>query len=152
VRGTSMMSKECIPHLKKALNPHILNLSPPLNMNPVWFGKHVAYTISKYSMSMIVLGLSEELRPARIAANALWPQTTIATAAVQNLLGGDFLIQRSRKPEIVADAAFYILQRPSYECTGNFFVDEDVLSKEGITDFSKYAVNPEQKLMRDLFL
>lgn len=152
VRGTFLMSKACIPYLKKALNPHILNLSPPLNMDPVWFGKHVAYTISKYSMSMIVLGLSEELRQVRIAANALWPQTTIATAAVQNLLGGDFLMQRSRTPEIVADAAFYILKRPSYECTGNFFVDEDVLTKEGITDFSKYAVNPEQKLMRDLFL
>jgi citronellol/citronellal dehydrogenase len=151
-RGTFLMSKECIPHLKQALNPHILNLSPPLNMDPAWFGKHVAYTISKYAMSMIVLGLSEELRPQRIAANALWPQTTIATAAVQNLLGGDFLIQRSRIPEIVADAAFYILQRPSFECTGNFFIDEEVLKQEGISDFSKYAVNPEQKLMRDLFL
>jgi len=152
VRGSFLMSKACIPHLKKALNPHILSLSPPLNMDPAWFGKHVAYTISKYSMSMLILGLSEELRPVRIAANALWPQTTIATAAVQNLLGGDFLIQRSRIPEIVADAAFSILQRPSYECTGNFFIDEDVLRKEGVSDFTKYAVNPEQKLMQDLFL
>lgn len=152
VRGTFFMSKACIPHLKKAHNPHILNLSPPLNMDPAWFGKHLAYTMSKYGMSMVILGLAEELKQYRIAANALWPRTTIATAAVQNLLGGDFLIQRSRTPEIVADAAFHILQKPSFECTGNFFTDEQVLEKEGITDFSKYAVNPEQKLMRDLFI
>lgn len=152
VRGTFLMSKACIPHLKKAENPHILNLSPPLNMDPIWFGKHVAYTTSKYGMSMLVLGLSEELKPSRIAANALWPKTTIATAAVQNLLGGDFLIQRSRIPEIVGDAAFYILKRPSFECTGNFFIDEEVLSKEGVTDFAQYAVNKDQKLMQDLFL
>ena len=152
VRGTFFMSKACIPYLKKALNPHILNLSPPLNMDPNWFAKHLAYTMSKYGMSMIVLGLSEELKTHRIAANALWPKTTIATAAVQNLLGGDFLIQRSRTPDIVAEAAFYILQKPSFECTGNFFVDEDVLRDNGITDFAKYAVNPEQKLMMDLFL
>lgn len=152
VRGTFFMSKACIPHLKRAHNPHILNLSPPLNMDPAWFGKHLAYTMSKYGMSMVILGLAEELKQYRIAANALWPRTTIATAAVQNLLGGDFLIQRSRTPEIVADAAFHILQKPSFECTGNFFTDEQVLEKEGITDFSKYAVNPEQKLMRDLFI
>jgi citronellol/citronellal dehydrogenase len=152
VRGTFFMCKACIPHLKKAHNPHILNLSPPLNMDPNWFSKHLAYTMSKYGMSMVILGLAEELRPHRIAANALWPKTTIATAAVQNLLGGDFLIQRSRTPEIVADAANYILQRPSYECSGNFFIDEEVLRAEGITDFGKYAVNPEQKLMMDLFL
>jgi len=152
VRGTFFMSKTCIPHLERAHNPHILNLSPPLNMDPAWFGKHLAYTMSKYGMSMVILGLAEELKQYRIAANALWPRTTIATAAVQNLLGGDFLIQRSRTPEIVADAAFHILQKPSFECTGNFFTDEQVLEKEGITDFSKYAVNPEQKLMRDLFI
>jgi citronellol/citronellal dehydrogenase len=152
VRGTYFMSQACIPHLKKAHNPHILNLSPPLNLDSRWFGPHLAYTISKYGMSMIVLGLAEELRQYRIAANALWPKTTIATAAVKNLLGGDFLIQRSRTAEIVADAAFYILQRPSFETTGNFFIDEDVLQQEGITDFAKYAVNPEQKLMNDLFL
>jgi citronellol/citronellal dehydrogenase len=152
VRGTFFMSKACIPHLKKALNPHILNLSPPINMEPRWFAQHLAYTMSKYGMSMIVFGLAEELRPHRIAANALWPKTTIATAAVQNLLGGDFLMQRSRTAEIVADAAYYILQRPSFECSGNFFIDEEVLTKEGITDFSKYAVNPEMKLMMDLFL
>jgi len=152
VRGTFFTSKACIPHLKKAHNPHILNLSPPVNLDPNWFAKHLAYTISKYGMSMIILGLAEELKGNRIAANALWPKTTIATAAVQNLLGGDFLMQRSRTAEIVADAAFYILQRPSFECTGNFFIDEDVLKSEGISDFSHYAVNPQQKLMMDLFI
>jgi len=152
VRGTFFTSKACIPHLKKAHNPHILNLSPPINLDPNWFAKHLAYTISKYGMSMVVLGLAEELKADRIAANALWPKTTIATAAVQNLLGGDFLMQRSRTAEIVADAAFYILQRPSFECTGNFFIDEDVLKAEGVSDFSHYAVNPQQKLMMDLFI
>ncbi len=152
VRGTFLMSKACIPHLKKSINPHILNLSPPLNMDPRWFAPHLAYTMSKYGMSMVVFGLAEELKPHRIAANALWPKTTIATAAVENLLGGDFLMQRSRTPEIVADAAFSILQRPSFECTGNFFIDEEVLAAEGVTDFSRYAVNPNQKLMNDLFV
>ncbi len=152
VRGTFFVSRACIPYLKESSNPHILNLSPPLNMDPRWFGGHLAYTISKYGMSMIVLGLSQELAKYRIAVNALWPRTTIATAAVQNLLGGDALIQRSRKPEIVADAAFYILQRSSAECTGHFFLDEEILSQEGITDFSSYAVNPNEKLMKDLFL
>lgn len=152
VRGTFFMSQACIPHLKKALNPHILNLSPPINLNPHWFATHLAYTISKYGMSMIILGLAEELRPHRIAANALWPKTTIATAAVQNLLGGDFLVQRSRVAGIVAEAACFILQRPSHDCTGRFFIDEEVLQQEGIVDFAEYAVNPEQKLMPDLFL
>jgi citronellol/citronellal dehydrogenase len=152
VRGTFFVCKACIPYLKKAHNPHILNLSPPINLDPNWFAKHLAYTMSKYGMSMIVLGLAEELRNYRIAANALWPKTTIATAAVQNLLGGDFLMQRSRKPEIVADAAYYILQRASYECTGNFFIDEEVLKTEGVTDFSPYAVNLQHKLMMDLFV
>ena len=152
VRGTFFTSKACIPHLKKAVNPHILNLSPPLNMNPNWFSKHLGYTLSKYGMSMIVLGLSEELRSSRIGVNALWPRTTIATAAVQNLLGGDFLIQRSRNTDIVAEAAALILARPSFECTGNFFIDEEVLKESGVTDFSKYAINPEQKLMLDLFV
>ena len=152
VRGTFLVSKACIPHLKNALNPHILNLSPPLNMDPRWFAPHLAYTLSKYGMSMIVFGLAEELRPHRIAANALWPKTTIATAAVENLLGGDFLIQRSRTPDIVAEAAFHILKRPSFECTGNFFIDEQVLAAEGITDLERYSVNPKQKLMNDLFV
>ena len=152
VRGTFFMSRACIPYLKKAANPHILNLSPPLNMDGKWFAPHLAYSMSKYGMSMVVLGLSEELKPLRIAVNALWPKTTIATAAVKNLLGGDYLIQRSRTPEVVADAAFYILQKTSNECTGNFFIDEDILKENGISDFGKYAVNPEQKLMMDLFL
>lgn len=152
VRGTFLMCQACIPFLKKAHNPHILNLSPPLNMDPTWFSKHLAYTMSKYGMSMIVLGLAEELKQYRIAANALWPKTTIATAAIKHLLGGDFLMQRSRTPEIVSDAAFYILQKPSFETTGNFFIDEEVLKNEGITDFTRYAVNPDQKLMMDLFL
>ena len=152
VRGSFFMSQACIPYLKEAHNPHILSMSPPLNMDPRWFAPHLAYTMSKYGMSMVVLGLAEELKQYRIAANALWPKTTIATAAVKNLLGGDFLIQRSRTPEIVADAAFYILQKPSFESTGNFFIDEDVLNAEGMTDFSKYAINPDHKLMNDLFL
>lgn len=152
VRGTFLMCKHAIPHLKEGQNPHILNLSPPLNMNPKWFGAHLAYTMSKYGMSMVVMGLAEELKPFGIAANALWPRTTIATAAVRNLLGGDFLIQRSRTPDIVADAAYAILQRPSTECTGNFFIDEDVLQQEGITDFAQYAVNGEHELMQDIFV
>ncbi|HWI94419.1 MAG TPA: hypothetical protein VNT20_24275, partial [Flavisolibacter sp.] len=131
---------------------HILNLSPPINLNPKWLAQHLAYTIAKYGMSMIVSGLAEELKEHKIGANALWPKTTIATAAVQNLLGGDFLMQMSRTPEIVAEAAYHILRRPSIECTGNFFIDEDVLKQEGINDFEKYAVNPQQKLMKDIFL
>ena len=152
VRGTFFMCKACIPHLKKSTNAHILNLSPPLNLTPKWFAQHLAYTMSKYGMSMIILGLAEELKQYKIGANALWPKTTIATAAVQNLLGGDVLMQMSRKPEIVADAAYYILSRSSEECTGNFFIDEEVLAKEGITDLKNYAVNADQKLMTDIFL
>lgn len=152
VRGTFFMCRSCIPHLKKSSNAHILNLSPPLNLNPKWFAQHLAYTIAKYGMSMIVLGLAEELKPHKIAANALWPKTTIATAAVKNLLGGDFLMQMSRTPEIVAEAAYHILRRPSTDCSGNFFIDENVLTEEGRTDFEPYAVNPQQKLMKDIFL
>jgi citronellol/citronellal dehydrogenase len=152
VRGTFLMCQHCIPHLKNSSNAHILNLSPPINLNPKWFANHVAYTMSKYGMSMIVLGLAEELKKYKIGVNALWPRTTIATAAVQNLLGGDFLIQKSRKPEIVADAAYYILNKSASEYTGNFFIDEEVLTREGLTDFTKYAVNPEKSLMQDLFL
>lgn len=152
VRGTFFMSQACIPYLKKSLNPHILNLSPPINLAPKWLAQHLAYTMSKYGMSMIVLGLAEELRQHKIGVNALWPRTTIATAAVQNLLGGDFIIRKSRKPEIVADAAFAILRRPSASCTGNFFFDEDVLKEEGVTDFTHYAVDPQQTLMTDIFI
>jgi citronellol/citronellal dehydrogenase len=152
VKGTFFVSKACIPHLKNGTNAHILNLSPPINMDPKWLTNHVAYTMSKYNMSMIALGLSGELKKYNIAANTLWPKTTIATAAVRNLLGGEILINMSRKPEIIADAAFYILQKLSAECTGNSFIDEDVLAKEGITDLEKYAVVPRGKLYTDLFL
>jgi citronellol/citronellal dehydrogenase len=152
VRGTFFMSRACIPHLKKSTNAHILNLSPPLDLSPKWFGAHLAYTMSKYGMSMIVLGLSAELKPHRIAANALWPRTTIATAAVKNILGGEALMQMSRLPDIVADAAWFIIRRPSETTTGNFFIDEEVLKQEGITDLAHYALNPTQPLMPDLFL
>jgi len=151
VRGTFLVSKHCIPYLKKGKNPHILFLSPPLNMNPKWFGNHVAYTISKYNMSMIMMGLSEELKKYQIASNALWPKTTIATAAVQNLLGGQALMNMSRTADIIADAAYFIFQKQSYQCTGNFFIDENVLAAEGITDLSHYAVIPGATLYNDLF-
>lgn len=152
VRGTFLMSQACIPYLKRSSNPHILTLSPPLNMDAKWFARHVAYTMSKYGMSMIVLGLAQELKKYKIAVNALWPKTTIATAAVQNILGGDQLIKRSRKPDIVSDAAYYILQEPSDKCTGNFFIDEEVLRQHGVEDFGHYSVTPGSDLMPDLFL
>ena len=152
VRGTFMVSKACIPLLKKGANAHILNLSPPINMDMKWFSKHLAYTISKYDMSMIALGLAAELKKYNIAANTLWPRTTIATAAVQNLLGGEMLMKMSRTPEIIAESAFYILSKPSTECTGNSFIDEDVLAREGITDLSQYSVVPGANLYNDLFV
>jgi citronellol/citronellal dehydrogenase len=152
VRGTFLVSKACIPHLKKSDNPHILTLSPPLNLDPKWFGAHLAYTMSKYGMSMTVLGQSNELKSSGIAANALWPKTTIATAAIMNLLGGDAIVQASRKPDIMADAAYLILNKNSKECTGNFFIDEDLLKENGVTNFDKYAVNPNNSLIKDLFL
>lgn len=152
VKGTFFVSKACIPHLKNGSNAHILNLSPPINLAKKWLTGHVAYTMSKYNMTMIALGLSGELKKYNIAANTLWPRTTIATAAVRNLLGGETLINMSRTPEIIADSAFYILQKPSSECTGNSFIDEDVLAKEGITNLEKYAVKPGEKLYTDLFL
>jgi citronellol/citronellal dehydrogenase len=152
VRGTFFMSKACIPHLKKSTNAHIITLSPPLNMDMKWFKHHIAYTLSKYNMTMIALGLAEELKQFNIASNALWPRTTIATAAVQNLLGGEALINMSRTPEIVADAVFAILNKPSATCTGNAFIDEQVLAEAGITDLEKYAVVPGGKLYNDLFL
>lgn len=152
VRGTFMMSRACIPHLKKATNAHILNLSPPINMDMKWFSKHLAYTMSKYNMSMIALGLAAELKKYNIAANALWPKTTIATAAVNNLLGGEALMKMSRTVDIIADAAYYILSKPSTQCTGNTFIDEEVLAKEGITDLSEYAVTPGGPLFNDLFV
>ena len=152
VRGTFMVSRACIPYLKNGSNPHILNLSPPINMDMKWFANHLAYTISKYDMTMIALGLSAELRKYKIAANTLWPRTTIATAAVKNLLGGDMLMNMSRTPEIIADAAFSILFRNSESCTGNTFIDEDVLVAEGITDLGKYSVVPGAQLYNDLFV
>lgn len=152
VRGTYMVSKYAIPLLKQGINAHILTLSPPLNMDKGWFAKHLGYTMAKYGMSMTVLGLAGELKPFGIAANALWPKTTIATAAVQNLLGGKDLAERSRKPEIVADAAWTIVNRPSETWTGRFLIDEDVLRDAGITDFEPYAVTPGGPLMPDLFL
>lgn len=152
VRGTFMVGKHCIPHLRKGNNPHILTLSPPLNLRPEWFGAHLAYTMSKYGMSMTVLGQANQLKTDGIAANALWPQTTIATAAVKNLLGGEAMMQASRTPAIMGDAAFAILSRDSRTCTGNFFIDEDVLREEGVTDFKPYAVNPEKTLFKDLFV
>jgi len=150
-RGTFLCSQACLPHLKKAANPHILNLSPPLNMAPRWFGPHVAYTMAKYGMSMCVLGMAEELKADGVAVNALWPRTVIATAALA-MLGGLVKPEQCRTPEILADAAHAILCRDSRSCSGNFFLDEEVLAEEGITDLDKYAVQPGAELMTDLFL
>jgi citronellol/citronellal dehydrogenase len=151
-RGTYACSQACLPHLLKAKNPHILNLSPPLNMAPRWFGPHVAYTMAKYGMSMCVLGMAEEFASEGVAVNALWPRTAIATAAVQNLLGGEDAIRGCRTPEIMADSAHAILIRPSRSCTGRFFIDEDVLREDGVTDLDKYAVDPAATLIPDFFL
>jgi citronellol/citronellal dehydrogenase len=152
VRGTFACSQACLPHLEQAENPHILNLSPPLNMEARWFAPHVAYTMAKFGMSMCVLGMAEELRRDGIAVNALWPRTVIATAAVQNLLGGDATVKHARKPEIMGDAAHAILVKPSRDTTGAFYVDEDVLRAEGMTDFERYAVTPGAELYPDFFL
>jgi citronellol/citronellal dehydrogenase len=155
-RGTFLVSKATIPHLKEAENPHVLTLSPPLNMDPKWFGAHVAYTIAKYGMSMCTLGHSEEFRADGIAFNSLWPRTIIATAAVQNLLGGDEAMAKSRKPEIMADAAYEIFTRPSRECTGNFFIDDEVLAQAHPpkTDLGEYRYGDasEEDLALDLFV
>lgn len=155
VRATFLCSKVCLPFLRKSANPHILNLSPPLNLHPEWFAGHVAYTMAKYGMSMCVLGMAEEFRADGVAVNALWPKTTIATSAVRNLLGGAAVVACSRKPEIVADAAHAILRRDSRRCTGHFFIDEAVRRDEGVTDFKPYQVDPskpESELMPDFFL
>jgi citronellol/citronellal dehydrogenase len=152
-RGTFVVSKLCIPHLKQAENPHVLTLSPPLLLDPKWLKGHVAYTIAKYGMSMCTIGMAAEFADDGIAFNSLWPRTIIATAAVQNLLGGDEAMRRSRKPEIVADSAHAILMRPSRECTGNLFLAEDVLAEEGITDLSGYSYNGgDGELIPDLFV
>ena len=152
VRGTFIATQKCLPYLIKSENPHILNLSPPLNMSAHWFSGHLAYTMTKYGMSMCVLGLAEELRDHGVAVNALWPQTAIATAAVQNLLGGDALIRQSRKASIVADAAKVILAKSSRAFTGQFCIDEHILRETGVSDFDQYAVEPGGQLMRDFFL
>jgi citronellol/citronellal dehydrogenase len=151
-RGTFACSQACIPHLLKAQNPHILNISPPLNMSAKWFKNHVAYTMAKYGMSMCVLGMAGEFANKGLAVNALWPRTSIATAAVNNLLGGEQMMQRSRTPEIMADAAYVIFTREAKTCTGNFFIDEDVMREAGVTDLDRYAVDPSQELLQDFFL
>ena len=151
-RGTFMVSKLALPHLKKAANPHILMLSPPLNLDPKWFAPHLGYTIAKYGMSLVVLGLAEELKDEGIAVNALWPRTAISTAAIQNLLGGDAIIRASRTPEIVADAAYLVFAKPSRTFTGNFVLDEDILAANGTTDFSRYRVDPSVPLAPDFFV
>jgi citronellol/citronellal dehydrogenase len=152
-RGTYLVTKSCIPHLRRAANAHVLTMSPPISLQPRWLGPHVAYTIAKYGMSLCTLGFAEELRGDGIAANALWPRTLVATAAVQNLLGGDEAMARSRKPEIVADAAHAILTRDSRTCTGNLFLVEDVLAQEGVTDLSAYSYGgSDADLQADLFV
>ena len=155
VRGTFLTSQAALPHLRKSgaegRNPHILNLSPPLSMKPIWFKDHVAYTMAKYGMSMCVLGMAEEFKRDGIAVNALWPRTVIDTAALQMIPGIDALA--GRKPEILADAAYIIFNRPAAECTGNFFVDDELLASEGITDLEKYSVTPGTKdFLLDFFL
>ena len=151
-RGTFLVSRTCLPHLKAADNAHILTLSPPLDMNPRWFAPHVAYSIAKYGMSLCTLGMAEEFRGAKIAVNSLWPFTAIDTAAVRNVLGGDSMAKNSRTVEIMADAAHAVLIKPSTDCTGNFFIDEEVLRAEGMTDFSKYAPHADGPLVPDFFV
>jgi citronellol/citronellal dehydrogenase len=151
-RGTFVVSKWAIPHLQKAANPHILMISPPLDVKEKWFAPHTAYTIAKFGMSLVVLGLAGELRSKGIAVNALWPRTVIATAAVQNLLGGDALMRQSRKPEIMADAAYLIFNKPAREFTGHFLIDDTFLAENGVTDFERYRVDPTQKLANDFFV
>ena len=151
-RGTFLVSKMCIPHLKLGKNPHILNLAPPLDMAAKWFKNHVAYTMAKFGMSMCTLGMSAEFARDGIAVNSLWPITAIDTAAVRNLLGGASVAAMSRSPEIMADAAHAILMRPSREATGNFYIDEEVLREEGVTDFSVYAPGAEGPLVGDFFV
>ena len=151
-RGTFLVSKLAIPHLKNSANPHILMLSPPLDMAAKWFAPNVAYTIAKFGMSMCVLGMAEEFRKDGIAVNALWPRTTIATAAVANIVGGAAMMRGSRTPEIMADAAYTILGKPSRDVTGQFFIDDTLLYDEGVRDFDKYRVDPTQNLVRDFFV
>ena len=151
MRGTFLCSQACLPHLKKAENPHILVMSPPISLKPQWFGPHLAYTMSKFGMSMCVLGLAEEFRADGVAVNALWPKSVIATAALA-MLGDAVKPDHCRTPEIVADAAHALLTRPSRQTTGRFLTDEEVLAEEGIRDFSRYAMDPTKPLLTDLFL
>ncbi len=152
VRGTFLVSQKCIPHLAEGSNPHILNIAPPLNMQSHWFAHHVAYTMSKYGMSMCVLGMAEELKGQGIAVNALWPKTVIGTAAVQNLLGGDEAMRRTRLPAIMGDAAQVILAKTLDQCSGRFLIDEEVLIEEGQTEFGQYASEAGAELLPDIFL
>ncbi|MEI6086120.1 MAG: NAD(P)-dependent oxidoreductase [Bacteroidota bacterium] len=152
VRGTFLVVKHCLPYLRKGKNPHIITLSPPVNLNPKWMGGHIAYTITKFNMSMLALGWAAEFKGAGIASNALWPRTTIDTAAVRNLLGGETLAKMSRTPDIIADAVYFILKKNASQCTGNTFIDEEVLAGEGITDLEKYSVVPGAHLYTDLFV
>lgn len=152
VRGTFLVTKHCLPHLLRSKNAQILTLSPPIDLNPKWLGAHVAYTLSKYNMTMMAMGWAEEFKQDSISSNSLWPVTTIATAAVNNLLGGDFLIQRSRTTDIIADAVFYIMQQAPGKLTGRQLLDEEILKESGVTNFDHYAVNPANGLQKDLFL
>ncbi len=149
VRGTYAVTQACLPHLLKSDRAHVLNLSPPPSLDPKWYGPHVAYTMSKMNMSLLVVGMAQEFA-GKVAFNGMWPRTTIATAAI-TMIGGDPLTKRSRTPEIMADAAVHVLEQP-VSCTGNFFVDEDLLRSAGVTDFSRYAVDPTQELAPDFFL
>ncbi len=151
-RGTFLVSKYAIPHLERAANPHILMLSPPLDMREQWFAPHTAYSIAKFGMSLVALGLAGELRPKGIAVNALWPRTTIATSAIRNLLGGDEVVRRSRKPDILADAAYAIFHKPARSFTGNFLIDDTFLAGEGMTDFERYRVDAGEPLAPDFFV
>jgi citronellol/citronellal dehydrogenase len=151
-RGTFVVSKWAIGYLEKAANPHILMISPPLDMKEKWFAPHTAYSMAKFGMSLVVLGLAGELRPKGIAVNALWPRTVIATAAVQNLLGGETMMRRARKPEIMADAAYAIFSKPAREFTGRFLIDDSFLAENGIRDFDHYAVDSTQQLAPDFFV
>jgi citronellol/citronellal dehydrogenase len=151
-RGTFMVSKYAIPHLAKAANPHILMMSPPLDMAEKWFAPHTAYTMAKFGMSMVVLGLAGELRPQGIAVNALWPRTTIATAAIKNLLGGEEIMRRSRRPDILAEAAYRIFAKPAASFSGHFLIDDTFLAAEGVADFEPYRVDPQEPLSPDFFV
>jgi len=151
-RGTFLVSKTCIPHLKRASNPHVLMLSPPLDMNPRWFAPHVAYSIAKFGMSMCVLGMAEEFKSDGIAFNALWPRTIIATAAIEFALGGKEALRRARKPEILADAAYVIFNKPARQFTGNFVIDDTFLYENGVRDFDQYRVDPTVPLALDFFV